>query len=392
MNKKTATSLASRTIIFAVLILAIEFVSSHNDEIIQTSDIDVSYMILPLIIASTIIYAVAMVDVFLTGELSQAFSRGVVGFTVGLFLSLAIARAPYLQDYQPLGFWILIGVVIIVAAYLSSAVSRSHHLSSIKVLSISIAFLTLGYVSSQIVSLLSQRTTVEFPQSFETVIFWSFAAASALCLLGLLSGSHNPYLSYVGNKFGSASGLVTIFALAIFLLLYSFDLRPILANSYPNYVLPFEWGAVCVVCFAFYRSAKSYAAKFLAEDLSLGKWTRLFQKIEQKKDKVEEVSKIVKKFVDDGNKEGILIYLTSTLIENQASTPEIVAAISKLVEYWDLPLPKLAFLSKLENRERENKVRRKTVLQQTLMDTANALRLHVPASLWLEVQTVEEKA
>lgn len=358
----------------------------------QIFNVDISFTILPLIIASTIIYLVAIVEVFLTGELSQALSRGILGFAVGLFLSMVVMSAPELKDYQPLGFWILLADIIIVIAYTSSSISKSYHVNILKILPISVALMILGYISSQIITLLSQHATIQFPPSLETIISYSFVATSALCLLGLFSGSRSPYLSYVGKKFSSALGLATIFAVALLLLFYSLDLRPVIAGFYSNYLLPVEWGAVLVTSYALYRNAKSYVAKSLAEDLSLGKWTRLIQKIVQKKDKVEEVSKIVKDFVDEGDKEGVLVYLTSALFENQASTSETVAAISKIVKYQDIPASKLAFLSKLENREQENKIRRKDILYQTLIDTANVLRLHIPAARWLEAQTMEESA
>jgi hypothetical protein len=389
MNRENANVVAIRTTVFGVLILALGFVSSRNDLVVGILGTDISFTILPLIIASTIIYADAIADVFLKGELSQAVSRGVVGFAVGLFLSMVIMSAPGLQNYQVLSFWILIATVIMVAANIFGALSRSYHVSFLRILSISIALLMLGYVSSQIITFLSQHATVQFPPSSGIVIFCGFAAASALCLLGLLSGSRNPYLSYVGKKFSNTPSLIAVLGIVTFLFFYSFDLRPILAVTYSAYLLPFEWGAVLLISYALYRDAKSYVATSLAEDLSLGMWTRLFQKIVQKKDEVEEVSKIVKKFVDEGNKEGVLVYLTSTLFENQASASETEAAISKIVKYQDIPSIKLTFLSKLENREQENKVRRKKVLHQALVDTAGVLRLHVPAARWVEAQTVE---
>lgn len=392
MNGKTAIALALRTVAFTAVILMFGLILSHSDLVQQSFGVDLSFAILPLIISSTVIYSVAVADVFVTGELWQAFSKGALGFAVGLFFSMLVADAPGISEYQAVGFWMLISTVIIVAAFISRAVSQSYHAGPVRVLSVSIMLLALGLVSTQIISLFSQHALVQFPPSFEIVVLFSFVAASALCLLSLFSGSHNPYVSYVGKKFSATSFLVAFFVLVLFLLIYVYDLRPFIAGSYSDFLLPIEWGAVVVICYALYRNAKSYVVKSLAEDLSLGKWTRLVQKIVSRKGKVDEVSKIVEKFVDEGNKAGILVYLTSALIENQASTAETEAAISRIVKYQDIPYPKLALLSRLSNREEENKIRREEVLHQTFVDTANILRVHTPAARWLEAQTLEEPA
>jgi hypothetical protein len=386
MNLKIAKSLASRTIVFAILLITLEVASSDSYGITQALGVDVSYVILPLVITSAIIYGVALTDILFTGETFKILRRGTAGFAIGLFLSLVIIVSPYLQGGLPLGFWILIGVVIITGAYVTNELAKIHNIRSIRIVSFSIALLALACV----LGLPWQHSIFGFSDSLGNVIFWSLAIASALCLLGFLSASRNPYLSYIGKKFGSASGILTISSLLIFLLFYAFDLRPILVGAYSSYILPFEWGVVCVVCIVVYRNAKSYVAEFLAEDLVLGKWTRLFQRIEQKKDKLGEMSEIIEKFLVEGSKEGIIVYLTSTLIENHVSTRQTEEVIGRLVRYQDIPLPKLVFLSKLESRERENKMRRREVLQETLIEAGNVLNVKVPIEGLKETQVIEE--
>ena len=392
MDKRMKTVLAFRTVIFVILIVALEFVSNHNNVITQLLGADLSFTFLPLAVVSAIIYAVSIVDVLLEGELWTAVLKGALGFAVGLFLSMIIMVSPYPTGVQPLGSWLLAAVVVVVAVYISRAVFESYHVNVLKVLLVSFGLVILGYISSQMIVLLSQQTTVHFPPSFNIVVFCSFAAVSGLCLIGLLSGSENTYLSYVGKKLNNISNLAAVFVVAVLFFLYTFDLRPVLAASYSTYLLPFEWGAVFVISFVIFRNARSYVAKSLAQDLDLGKWTRLVQKIVQKKDKVEDVSKIVRGFVEEGNKEGVLVYLVSTLMENRASGSETVAAISGIINYHDIPRARLALFSKLENWKRENETRRKQVLHQTLMDTANVLRLHLTPARWVEVQMMEDSA
>lgn len=392
MDKGITTVLAFRTVIFVILILVLEFISSHNDVMIQMLGVDLSFTLLPLTVVSAIIYVISIADVLLKGELWTAVLRGGLGFSVGLFLSMIIMVWPYAADLLSLGAWLLAAVVVAVAVYISRAVFESYHISVMRVLPVSVALVILGYISSQMIALLSQQTTVHFPPSFDIVVFCSFATVSGLCLIGLLSSSENPYLSYIGKRLSNLSNLAAVFVIVVLFFLYSFDLRPTLAASYSTYLLPFEWGAVFVISFAIFRNARSYVAKSLAQDLDLGKWTRLVQKIVQKKDKVEDVSRIVREFVEEGNKQDVLVYLVSILLENRASASETVTVISKIINYRDIPRSRLALFSKLENWERENKTRRKEVLHQTLTDTADVLRLHLPPTRWLTIQMMEDSA
>ena len=390
MNKRVATGLAVRTVIF-VVVLAFEYALSHVNMVIQNFGFDLSFTFLPLVAASTIIYSVALADVLVKGELWTDVLRGATAFAVGLFLSMIIASFPSSINLQPLGIWLLVSVVVVVGAYVARAVFESYHDRVMKVLSLSFALLDLGYISTQMIASVSQQTTANSSSSLGIVVLCSFAAASALSLLGLFSGSENTYLSHVGKVLSRPSSLAVIFVAALFLFLYSFDIRPILAASYSVYLLPLEWGAVFVFSFAIYRNTRSYVEKS-SQDLDFGKWTRLIQKIEQKKSNVEEVSRIVKKFVEGGRKEEVLVYLVSILQENQASPSETVTAIRRIVDYRDVPKSRLTLFSKLQNFERENMSRRKEVLRWTLQDTADVLRVHFPPAQWLNFQMTEDSA
>ena len=392
MDKRIATALALRTVIFVVLILILAFVSSHSNVLTQVLGVNVSFTISPLVVVSTMVYLVALADVLVRGELWMAVLRGALGFAVGLFLSMVVMAFPSPMDVQLIGFWLLAAVVVVVVAYISRAVFESYHVTVLRVLSLSVALIIMGYISSQMITLISQQAAVNFPPSFDIVVLCSFATASALCLIGFLSGSENPYLSYIGKELSKLSTLTAILVLAVFLFLYSFDVRPILAASYSIDLLPFEWGAVFAASFAIYRNARSYVAKSLAQDLDLGKWTRLVQKIEQNKGKVEDASRIVRKFVEEGSKDDVLVYLVSTLLENRASASETLAAIRGIINYRDIPRSRLALFSKLESCERENKTRRKEALRQTLMDTTNVLRLHLSPARWSDLQRMEDSA
>jgi len=365
MRRPTSKSLTLRTVIFAFVILTLEAMWAYNGEITQGSGIDVAYFVLPLIIASIILYGIAVADALFMGEAFQVLIRGILVFTVGLFFSLLILFSPY-SGAQTLGSWFLLSVVVIVTAYILSGLGRVHKISSVRLISLSIALMILGCIS-----------LFELGSPFGYVIFGSFAISSGVCLLNLLSNSKNTYLRHIGQRAGSLPTILAVFLLSMFLLFYTLEIRPLLASAFSYYLLPFEWSVVCAVCILFYLNARTYVSQSLTEDLVLGKWTKLFQRIEKKKNELGGISKMVEKFIDGGSKEGIIVYLTSTLIENQASPWQTEAVIKELINYQDLPPPKLALLSRFEQVEQENRVRRRNVLQKTLMEAGDALRIRI---------------
>ena len=381
MNKRLVYGIVSRTVAFAVLILTSKFLLDRNGFVYEIFNIDLSFMLYPLLVASATFYMATIFGVFLTGELADVVIGNVKVFALGLFFSIIVMNSPVPREFHPLGFWLLIGVTIVVFNRVMGAVSDCYRSNLLRVFSRSVSLFAGGYVLSKMMHTFPNHIYPEFISSPERIVFYSFMVASAVSLLGVFERSRNSYLSYIGKKFGTTSGLFSTFLLVMFLLFYFFNLRPIIVGQYSNYVVVFEWSIVCLASFVIYRNVKSYVAKSLAEDLRLGKWKRLVQTVVFNKDQVDEVSKVAEKFVEDGFKEGILIYLISTLLENGIPYSDIEAVISELVDYEDPPAPKLMFHWRLEDLERENKTRRIEVLRFTLNEASRVLHVSSPSEV-----------
>jgi hypothetical protein len=84
-------------------------------------------------------------------------------------------------------------------------------------------------------------------------------------------------------------------------------------------------------------------------------------------------------FLEDGSKEGILVNLISGLAENGVTPFRIEAVVGELVEYDDVPEPRLMFNWTQKNLERQNRLRRLNVLHSTLEEVGATVGIQTSA-------------
>ncbi len=377
MEKKLIRGFALRTICLAITYFIMDFILNKSNIIQQTANFDPSFLFYPTIATSTAIYSASILDLFLTGELACIMASSIRILAAALFFSIIFANSPTPQAFHPLGFWLLMATLTIIVVRVAGSASKYYGGVILKTFIESPCIFMLGYVLSRILSILVSASNIEFLKSayLPEKTYNSFLALSTLSILGIFQNSRNPYLSYIGKKFGGLSGKTSTFILIMFLLFYFSDFRPIVANLFPNYIVVMEWAAVCLAAFAIYRRMRTYVSKRLTEDLRLGKWTAHVQKIFHEKGNVVEASKAAEKFVESGFKGGILSYLITALAENDLPASTIEQVIGELADYEDYCYPKLTLKWELENLKMKSRRRRMEVLVSTLVKASDFLGL-----------------
>jgi len=94
-----------------------------------------------------------------------------------------------------------------------------------------------------------------------------------------------------------------------------------------------------------------------------------------------DVSQLTEDFIEDGIKEGILVYITSVLLMNDVEREAIEKMVSRLVNYQDIPHPKIALHWRLKGVEAENKKRRKELLQKVLDEAQSEVLVYREKSI-----------
>jgi len=359
--------IASRTVLIIVLALSSYWFLHPQGLIFQVFNKDLSFLLSPILVASIIFYLSSLISVIFTGRIINIITSSLKGFSTAFMFFLLISNPPTSEALRPIGFWLLICALIVIFHHVVSSVAQLYHEPLPKVFATSLSLFAGGLALSQVTPLIPISLPWNLGSSLDKIVLLGFALASIASLFGVFKDFSNPYLRYLGEKLGS--NLFSVLELAIFVLLYFFNIRSYLIDMYPVYIpLPLiEWGVVCMISWSLYRKLKHETKVSLSEPLKLGDWTRLQQKVGYHMDQeLIDVSKLTEEFVEDGAKEGILVYITTVLLMNNVEQEAIEKVVSKLVDYQDTPYPRIALSWGLKGVEEENKERRTQLLQAVL--------------------------
>jgi hypothetical protein len=245
-----------------------------------------------------------------------------------------------------------------------------YHEPLLEISSTSLFLFLTGFLLNNILSILILYLPPPIYKFPPEIFFWSFTVAAVISLFSILRNFPNPYLHFIGVKVGSNIAGITL--LSILTLTYFSVLRPYITKYFPyiaNVISLIEWGVVCLSFWVFYRNLRNQVNKFLMEPLHIGNWTTLRQEIEHHVDLEQiNVSKIVEEFINCGVKDGIITHIVSVMLSNGVSEEKIRGIVRRLIEYQDIPYPKIRLSPWIKRVDEENKMRRKDVLQKMLLE------------------------
>jgi hypothetical protein len=387
MSRELARGLTLRTLAFVATLFTLDLAINKCEVLWRDWKLDPSFLFNPMLVMSATLYSASILGLLLSGELSKTIVSNVKITAVFLFLYMVFSNAPTPPALRPLGVLVLVGTHPVVTARVAGVISKDYGGIVLKSLVESLSIFYLSLILRSAVRLVVNTLNIEsIKLSLPEKIHMAVLAVSALSILGVFRDYRNPYLSYLGGKFSQLTVRVSSFTIIMLLLFYFSDLRPAASNLISNnLVIVYEWAAVCLMVYAFYRKIRSYASKRLVETRRLEGWFVQAEKVLQRNGDIVEASKLAEDFVERGRKAGLLSNIVATLVKNGVPTGKIETIIQELADYKDGQLPMLTLKWELKNLEREEKRRRLRVLMSTLARAADELGL---ASLR---QTVEEE-
>lgn len=337
-------------------------------------DIDLSPLLPSITILSLILYISSLIQTIFVMRIAE-----IIGYALN---GLAVALALYLFNLTPLvpeplpsiNFWLFIFMLIIILNYVAKSLADLYHEPIIGVFSTSVLLFFTGLSLTNILTILMSRLTLSpnISDIIPGLIFWSFTATAIIFPASSFRCSPNPYLHYFGEKVGSH--VTSIIFLLILIQIYFAIVRPNLISQ-SNLLLPIElveWGVICLSFWLFYRNLKKQVGKHLTEPLKLGDWTMLKQEIEYYTDLEQlNIASLVKEFIEYGVKDGIITQLTSVMLLSGFKETHIRYIIKKILDFHDIPYPKICFRSWLKGIDEENKRRREELIREILNDMKN---------------------
>ena len=377
MDRGIVAGVAYRVVACVAAIIVLEVVLGKGGLLSDFLRLDLSPLLHPLQFACSLLFASSILNLVLAGELADTLVSDVKILAFGLFFYILLSEPSVPSELSPLGSYVLACSAIAISKRTVDAALSSYNVEHFKPVSTCVSMFLAGYFSSMLLRAFS-RYIVEPLSSIDVIVFYSFMIVSALSILGFLAHSTNPYASYFGRIFANPSSLFGLFALSTLTLIYFFNLRPVLLKAFPEYVSPAEWAAICLSALAAFTRAKSYVSRELSEPPRFGEWRRHIQRIVFRKEDLEDVSGAVSRFIDEGVKDGVIVYLTSILLRNGVPYSEIERVIRRIVGYKDIPPPKLTLAFSLQSLKERNRSRRAQALTSALREAAAILRLPEP--------------
>lgn len=420
MDRRIVISIAYRVAVYVATIIALEVVlgkegllSNYLQErkvglLSNFLYLNLPPFLRPLQYACTLLFISSILRLVLVGKLADSLASSTKMLAFGIFFYTLFNQHPMLTGFSSLGSWVFICSMIVASKEIVDTVFSLYHIDHLRPLSTCVSVFLAGYfLSTMLRSFPPYITYINFalryaeqlraqrifdfryiistlpiifalPVPIDTMVFYSSVFASALSLLGMLSHYRNPYVSYFGGIFSKASNIFGLFVLFTLIQIYFFNLRPVLLDVFPWYVPPLEWIAVCLVALAAFMMTKSYVSSVLSERLQFGEWMKHIQKVVYEKRDLESASEAIRRFVEEGAKEGVTVYLTSMLLRNGVQLPKIEKVVRYIVNYEDTQPPRLTLFYNLESLEEENMRRRMKVLISALKEAENILNLPAP--------------
>lgn len=290
--------------------------------------------------------------------------------------ALALALAFYIFNLTPIApeilslinLWLFVFFLTVIFSYMAKSLSDIYHEPLIGVFSISILLSFTGISFSHISKILISPYLLLY--NIPEIIFWSFIIAAVINFhVALFRYFPNPYIRNLGIKV--SSNIVIIIFLLILIQTYFSILRP---NIISNVHLPvpinlIEWGALCIIFWFFYEDLKIQVSKHLTEPLNLGDWTTLKQEIQYNTDMEQlNIANLIKEFIECGIRDGLITNLTLFMFLNGFEENYIRNMIKKILDFQEVPYPKICLNIWLKGIDNENKDRRRELVKELLDD------------------------
>jgi len=366
---RTIKAIIMRTAILAAFLSISYWILCPGGLLEQLFSIDLSFLFLPIAVFSAMHYLSKVNDLILASEISK-----VLGITInrlGIITALYLLAKNWASDiWSATLFWMFVIALIAVSGHTIISLAKIFNETLLVIFLKAISFFLVGMAFSTLLNSLSYSPL----KALSEVVLWTFIVAAIISLLPLFSFSSNLYLRFIATKLGSK---VLWVAFLMFLVLeYFLLLRPeIVRYSDPGQVTLAEWGIVCFSFWLFYRNLKSQVNNHLAKEMEMEDWTKLVQTIQHEIDPEHAyLADEVREFIDRGVKDGIIARLVSVMVLNGMGDGNIRRVVSRLLEYSDIPYPRIRLDRWIRKIDEENRRRRRELLKTLLDEIGQEIR------------------
>lgn len=357
----TLIGIAGRTVAFvvALVVVALLIGSINGLPVVYTG---LSFLFLPLVVGILVLYVSSVLSLVMGGRMARPISAALNLLAGFVFLAFLAA-----SSNLPAGLNLLALPLLAVGAGAALVALGKAYSDSAKTVTRALLIAAVGYLAMVIPA----AFWLPDSQIVGPMLFIGFILASLTSLLGLLGGHSNEYLAAAGKMFGTWGWPAFICLLCLVLLTYDHYVKPVLVSAIAGGVVILEW-SVLIAAFAYIGLIIVRTVKWNSQGRAHGDLHTLVQKISYDRKSLEAATTAVEGFVENGKKEGLIVYLSVVLIENKVSPGSIERIISGIVGYEDEREPTLALKWAVGNTAGKNRKRRLSVLYEAILAASHA--------------------
>ena len=371
-------------VILTVWFLVLQKTTIPLDFLGLSSQLDISFLGIPLLSLLILRYVSMFIDQMLVGDIIEPLSEGLNTLSI-------TATLYFLADWSTVPIWVKPIMAFLLYSSLLSLVQKIVTVSVREInhlfepIATSLYILMVGYLGSQTwltlyptlessiqtnpyLSILSPILRAGLAEPVNNIIIASTALTSVMALTGLGANNPNSYLRYLSHTVGER--LSTVALINFSALYYLFFIRHYLfelSDINPQFLMVGEWALICIAFYLGYRNLKGYAETSLVRQDITGAWSSHIQQVETSSDpKLEHLSSLVEKFVDYGQRDELITHLTLLLYESDTPTSQITQIISLITNHTDTKPPRIGFPWQIENNRKYNQQKRKQVVNTVL--------------------------
>ncbi len=338
-------------------------------------------LFLPLVSLVTLIYTSYMTTLLTVGRLTKPIQNTlrVTSITLSLALASNWSQVPYyLRSPMRLPF--------IISTILSLLYLAQKHLNENKYYSSIYQGIRLGAIGlavhpvyrSTLTELRSISLTGEplaipvdvLNSQMLDSIGLSFRNACLLLMvisaLSILRNTQDPYLRYIGKLSGEK--LYTKLVLFWLLGVYFMSGRAIIIEvGWVNWqlLIALEWLIITLSFYLGYRSMNRYVASMVEEYAEVEDWYKHIQQVEYTSDKKhEELTRLIKGFVENGEKSKLVTQLASLLTKSGYEIEKIHRILRSLIEYNEPSMGPILFRWQIKQYEKMNETLREILIKE----------------------------
>ncbi len=338
------------------------------------------FLFLPTLIASTCLYASAIIEASMVGALPKALIYVLRIGSIPWGLLVISLWTDFPAQMRP-PILALCGVVALVQArILVRSLSGVSGERGYPVFDFAILLFAAFVAGSMVPDLLNGTSYSPYSFQLASVFTWTLATTGVTAIFGAFRDRGSKELRWLTERL--SSGLPQRLLVLLLIFTYIFIGRGTLSSTLSfqqTYLTIFEWVILCLGAYLAFRSYRGYVKKSLTAFEPEKVWGKHMQTINWQTDRrLSDISEASRTFIEGGGREMLVTRIFQVMPINGDNPGKMADVIAPLVNHQDEKHGPLTFSWQIGSLEKMNRERRRRAVEEAMTRLENYLRGRKP--------------